>query len=71
MPGLSAPWLVNPGVRRSKVMLKRAAWSPRQGLEQGDRAPYDDEQRIDLQVAVFAITVTISVMALIFYVNWP
>jgi hypothetical protein len=52
-------------------MLKRAAWSPRQGLEQGDRAPYDDEQRIDLQVAVFAITVTISVMALIYYVNWP
>jgi hypothetical protein len=52
-------------------MLKRAAWSPREGLEHGNRGPYDDEQRIDLQVAVFAITVTISVMALIFYVNWP
>jgi hypothetical protein len=52
-------------------MLKRAAWSSREGPEQGRLASYDDEQRIDLQVAAFAITVTISLLALIYYVNWP
>jgi hypothetical protein len=51
-------------------MLKRAAWSSREGPEHG-RSSYDDEQRIDLQVAAFAITVTISLLALIYYVNWP
>lgn len=52
-------------------MLKRAAWSSREEREQGPLGSYDDEQRIDLQVATFAITVTVSVMALIYYVNWP
>jgi hypothetical protein len=52
-------------------MFKRAAWSRRDGSEQGHLSSYDNEQWIDLQVAAFAITVTVSVMALIYYVNWP
>jgi hypothetical protein len=51
--------------------MKRAAWSSGEETEQGHLTSYDREQRIDLQVAAFAITVTVALMALIYYVNWP
>jgi hypothetical protein len=52
-------------------MFKRAAWSSRGQVEGGRLHSYDRDQQIDLQVAAFAVTVTISLMALIYYVNWP
>jgi len=54
----------------SDIMLKRAAWSHQQPSDDGHLS-YDNDQRIDLQVAVFAITVTVALLALIYYVTWP
>jgi hypothetical protein len=52
-------------------MFRRAAIPHQQRNREIDLHSYEHEERIDLQVAALAVTLTVSILALTYYVNWP
>src|SRR5262249_16557673 len=57
--------------RRSRLMFRRAAIPHQQRDREIDLHSYEHEERIDLQVPAPPVTLTVSILALTYYVNWP